>query len=148
MPLPRHSQPSAAGGQEADRRCHQAEGGTPPQMAPGPSSTLLGDSCRCCLHDWRASCPRVGGGIHYRYISYCEWRMYLPRSQTPLPSFLSHPAFIHGAIKSWGVESGNEARMYIMEYGSTPYVGMAAACTLYKLIRSELCSRCSHTEPL
>ena len=37
----------------------------------------------------------------------------------------------------------------IIEYGSTLYVGMArkkmaAACTLYKLLRSELCSRCSH----
>ena len=37
----------------------------------------------------------------------------------------------------------------IMEYGSTPYVGMArgkmaAACALYKFIRSELCSRYSH----
>ena len=37
----------------------------------------------------------------------------------------------------------------IMEYGRTPYVGMvqkkmAAACALYKIIRSELCFKCSH----
>ena len=39
--------------------------------------------------------------------------------------------------------------IYFIEYGSTLYVGMArkkmaAVCTLYKLLRSELCSRCSH----
>ena len=32
-------------------------------------------------------------------------RLHFPRSQTPLPS----TTFIHSAIKSWGVESGNEA---------------------------------------
>ena len=42
-----------------------------------------------------------------------------------------------------------DTHMTIVEYGSTPYVGwhggkMAAVCALYKIIRSELCSGCSH----
>ena len=39
----------------------------------------------------------------------CTAASLVPR--LPLPSFLLHPAFIHGAIKSWGVESGNEATL-------------------------------------
>ena len=40
-------------------------------------------------------------------------------------------------------------RTCIMEYGTTPYVGkargkMATTCNVYKIVCSELCSRCSH----